>query len=359
MVAGTVHVAVISAAALVLCSCGDTAQARSPSTPRPAPKRTGADSIPKHTSARRPDPEKINEARRLLTGDGVTRDRAKAFELYIRNCDQGDRASCVAIVQFTGVSAEARYKAMEMLVKLCSAGDQKSCRTPLPWYFNENKEWLSRACATGFAVACTRADEFAKGCERNDPDGCFEAAQRDPKHASKWNNDGVEILRRTCRQGIGHDCAALADLYRGKFGGLDDDGMTKELDARASELLLDDCRAADLSACNRLSAPRSTDKPTAAQLEAHMMECYLLPASCRSLVERYRQFKLRDLAAMRIAYEVSCFEGPSRRQADDCVAGAKLFLQDDAVARKDGHRAEVMMRRACELGNPEGCAFRP
>lgn len=351
------ELAMVVCAALLLCGCGDTAQAGPHSTPGPAAKTARDNSAPKQKPAPRPGPEGAHEARRFLIGDGVARDRAKAYELFTRDCEQRDRASCVALVQASRVSSEARSKALKMLVQLCTAGDEKSCRAPIPGLLiNGDKAWLNDACARGYAVACTKADDPVKGCSKGDPDGCFAAAQQQPKQAQKWKDAGVEILRRTCREGVGHDCATLADVYRAKPG--NDDGSTKELDARANDLLLGDCRAADLSACNRLSAPRSTTKPTTAQLEAHLMECYLMPASCRSLVERYRQFKLRDLAAMRIAYEVSCFEGPARRQADDCVAGAKLWLEDDAAARKDRKRAEAMMGRACDLGSSEGCTFR-
>lgn len=338
-------------AAVAGCGCGNTAQAQSPSTPR---KPTD----PTAKYATRQTSDGIRDARRFLKGDGVARDRAKAYELYRTSCEHSDPSGCIVLIGASGVSSDTLSAALDTLVKLCGSGDLKSCRAPYPGILvNGNDDWLADACSKGLAIACTKAGDPVKGCKKGDPDGCFEAAEHDAQGAQRWRKQGIDLLRNTCQQGIGLDCAALADLYRDKFAGLDDDAMMQRLTTRANKILLNDCRAADIAACGRLFGNMGR-QPTALELEAHLMACYLQPSSCLSLAERCRNFNTPDISVPRVAYEIACFEGPTRRRADACFAGAKLFLEDAPTVGADPQRADAMTKRACELGNSDACVSR-
>jgi TPR repeat protein len=324
-------------------------------TPNPSGPQVAAAQPPRPASPSVAD--LTRDALRLLKGDGVARDRAGAFELFAKACELGDRGSCIVLVEASPEpTLNQSETARAMLAPFCLAGDLESCRGHYGSY-NEYEETIE-ACRKGFAVACTTSGDVLKGCQQGDPHGCLQAADvvEDSTEAERWYEQGIAMFRRNCRSGIGRDCATLAARAHV------DDETRDRLKERARELLLPDCRGAQLDACGWLWGDWR-EPPTAIELEAHWMGCYLGDGSvCRTLVARLRNFRAEDLVGLRLAYELTCLEHRTRVSTyleEFCVGGAVLYLQDDPVAGKDRARAEAMLRHACELGYAKACDFQP
>jgi TPR repeat protein len=348
---------------VVLAACGTSGSRQQSDVEHPEP-------------AAREDPATlVLKARQFLTGDDAPRDRQKALSLYLRACQQGERASCTTILTAPGVSHSEQWMAVDVLVPRCLEGDDRSCRAiydlPLDSGIGRDIDSIVKLCDRGLGQACTNLESWAgshpavkgealdllvNGCRRGDPFGCFQAAKLDPTRAQRWNEEGLSRLRTTCAEGVGLDCADLALRYRDKFAGLDDDVMTQQLWARAEELMIPECIAGNVRAC-RLSV--SSSKPSTLMLEASRIECLLAPGGCHTLARLYLGDGVRDVRRARDAYEMSCMlEVPNyswEHRRDDCVAGAELFREDDPVGDVDRARAEVLLRRACELGRVDAC----
>lgn len=355
---------VAASAGAMLAACGPASPTQPPSVGYPEPP------------ARENPTVLARKARQFLTGDGAPRDRQKALSLYLTACQHGDRASCTIVLTAPGVSHSDQWTAIDALVPRCLGGDDRSCRAvdglPIDSGIGRDVDSIAKLCDRGFGQACTALESWARahpavkgdpldflvrGCRGGDPLGCFQAAKLDPTHAQRWNEEGLSRLRTTCSKGVGLDCAGLALRYRDKFGGLDDDATMHRLAQRAEELLLPECIAGDVRAC-ALSV--SSSEPSSERvLEASRIECLLDPGACHTLARLYLGGRARDVRGARDAYEMSCMlEVPNHSweyRRDDCIAGAKLLKEEDPVWGADRARAEVLLRRACELGSIDAC----
>jgi len=304
--------------------------------PRPAPPPSVAPPV---------DP------RKLLLGDGVPRDRERAIARYDEACQRGDPRSCGVVAAMPGVAAERHAAAEEMLWRRCQAGELWSCRTAAhdTPSFPGSEATVRAACDGGLAYACTTlatrtsdAALLARACRLGDPAACFEAGKSDPRQVEQ----AMAILGRNCDAGVGLDCLTIAKRA-------DPGAVQARAAQRALELAVRGCVAADLTAC-RLAQGETAP---ATDLEIRRMACALDPGNCQTLARL--QLEANDAERARRTYELSCLTDVPHYHYDwrvnDCLAGAKLFLDTGGMARPDPARAAALTRKACALGDEHAC----
>lgn len=145
----------------------------------------------------------------LASGDGVSRDEAKAARVLKKACDGGESKGCVGLgVLLTdgrGVAANPT-DAAPLFEKACHDGEALGCGL------------LGNAYAKGTGVSKDTAKAlvlFQQACEGGHARSCFEAgrllltgegATADPPKAA-------ELLKRACDGGQGDACNALGELH--------------------------------------------------------------------------------------------------------------------------------------------------
>ena len=185
----------------------------------------------------------------LATGDGATKDAAKAAQLFEKACTGGDTPSCVnrgrMLADGSGV-AKDEAKASELFDKACADGVAEACGflgTLLLASKDTAKaaEKLKLGCDGGYDKSCGRAARlyatgdgvtqdlgvalqlYTKACRGSDGASCSELAQMHEYGKGTSKNPMIAEMhyRRGCFMGNADACADLGRLEAGKPGGAD------------------------------------------------------------------------------------------------------------------------------------------
>ncbi len=265
------------------------------------------------------DPRACTYAGRLvLDGRGVPRDVTRGIDLLDRACGRGEILACRVAVRWLADAEHARVieGGAEVRGRLdqqldCLTGVRDACveaglsygrgRDGYPLDVARSAEAYERGCTLGQKVACNNlgdAYEYGNG------------VRRDLARAA-------ELYDRACQAGEPLGCANLGHLVE------NGEGVPRDV-PRARTLYRDACAAGNDYGClhEQMAAVESPATPAEAQ---RALERWQRACNARSA---------RACAFVGILYE----DGP------------------DGLAR-DEERNMAAMKRACELGEPRGCAW--
>lgn len=160
-------------------------------------------------------------------------DPAHAAPVLEKLCKAGDKASCDKLV--TAVAATDPKAGIELAVKQCEAGNDAQCADVGGSLLLGSGDdpargiaLLTKACERGAGGLCNQlgraytddtlppdavhaAELFAKGCEHDDADACFDAGK------SLVDTDPVKsvaLFTSNCEKGDLRGCDALGDMWR-------------------------------------------------------------------------------------------------------------------------------------------------
>ncbi len=294
-------------------------------------------------------PTLVEQARRLLIGDGVPQDRRRALVLFERACKQGDLPGCVAISNFVDFSDDRGYGQIieQSLRSQCVEGRILACRyAGRQWSDEDNL--APTLCQQGIGYACRfeafrQANHFpidfrkhdnpdaekllVKACEMGDVISCKIASLRDK--TSPYYKRALELRKIGCRAGYAPDCDATEVSAQVRMSTCVD-----LLDAYACDISYD-------------------DDP---EKERRMREfgCALDEGQCHALGE-FAEKELHDLELARRAYLTSCRRKYYETgQIPDCLAAARLFEPVDRERAKSlRERAEALRTKKCRASVPD------
>jgi TPR repeat protein len=260
----------------------------------------------------------MHTGRLLLDGKGLPRDVTRGVGLLDRACVAGEVLACRVAVRWLAdpEHAHAVTEGTEVRARLdrlldCLTGEGAACtevaldysrgRDGYPRDLARSAEAYERGCTLDQKVACNNlgdAYEYGDGVRRDLP-------------------RAVELYDRACRGGEPLGCANLGHLIE------NGEGTPRDV-PRARSLYRDACAAGDVYGClhEAMSAVESPATPAEAQ---RALERWQRACDARSA---------RACAFVGVLYE----DGP------------------DGYAR-DEDRSRWAMKRACDLGEPLGCAW--
>ena len=256
----------------------------------------------------------VRQADLLAGGFGISKDVAKAEQLYRTRCDAGSSAACFGMGRM--YSADKKHdEALRMMTRACEGGSADACSTVGYLYYTaQGTRWDVSAAATF----------FTKGCELGSSVGC----------------------------------ANSADLYRWGVGVAVDH-------AKAFGFYEKACTPADPAGCAGVGHYVATgegkiavDRKRAEQAlrAACTSEAYLLPDACRELadlLERDRSGSAGEIARIR----TTAFARAKELAVDNpyfmYVLGT--FYADGMATVKDPAQALVWLGKSCDGFDPLGC----
>jgi TPR repeat protein len=154
----------------------------------------------------------------LEEGKLVPKDEARARELYVRACQDGDAAACVPSgfrLSSAGVSPEEGRKGVQLLERGCALGEARACVV------------LASAVEEGRFVekdAQRAASLNMLSCEGHNKFGCWNAAvaHRDGEGVAQDVARYLELAKQACGLESGVACAELGRLHEaGRFVAVD------------------------------------------------------------------------------------------------------------------------------------------
>lgn len=313
----------------VLAACGSPVRTvESPSHGTPAVERKSNDVV---------------LARRLLTGDGIARDRWHALEIFMTDCRTGSKQSCAVILSSLGAGASRRWEAARALWPACKRGDSWACAlaASVDGDREPSSELLQARCASGLPGACFKYSQrygdwhyAQRACELGYPNACMAADKLNP--TLSMSSRLPDIYKQLCRDGDAYACP---------------DDMP---------LLGDDCLHGMARQCQHFVFETGwRTKP-----EVLRAACAINPELCVMYAGYATHLPVPNLELAREAYSTGCLSELDGTEDQEllqftfrvamCRDGADLF-----DAEPDGHATAVAMRaRACWLGDTaeHGCA---
>ncbi|MFN0250915.1 MAG: hypothetical protein ACKV2T_28840 [Kofleriaceae bacterium] len=256
----------------------------------------------------------VRQADLLAGGYGVTKDTAKAEQLYRTRCDEGSSSACFGMGRL--YANDKKYEeALRMLTRACEGGSGDSCSSVGFMYYTAQGTRWDVAAAAKF---------FTKGCELASSVGC----------------------------------ANSADLYRWGVG-------VKVDHAKAFGFYEKACTPADPAGCAGVGHYAATgegaiavDRVRAEQAlrAACTSEAYLLPDACRELadlLERDGKGSAGEIARIRTTGFARAQELAVDNPYFMYVLGT--FYADGMATVKDPAAALEWFGKACDGFDPLGC----
>jgi MYXO-CTERM domain-containing protein len=256
----------------------------------------------------------VRQADLLAGGYGVTKDSAKAEQLYRARCDAGSSSACFGMGRMYA-DAKKLDEALRMLARACDGGSGDACSSVGFMYYT--------AQGTRWDVA-SAAKFFTKGCELGSSVGC----------------------------------ANSADLYRWGVG-------VKVDHAKAFGFYEKACTPADPAGCAGVGHYASTgegsitiDRARAEQAlrAACTSEAYMLPDACRELAE------LLERGGSGNAGEIARIRTTAFARAKELAADNPYFMYvlgtffaEGVATVKDPAQALDWFGKACDGFDPLGC----
>jgi TPR repeat protein len=140
----------------------------------------------------------------LHHGRGVTRDDAKAAELYKLACDGGSAVDCASLGSLyrLGEGVARDYpRALSLLQPACQRGEPNACRTL----------GVMHRLGEGVPASAPRASQlFERACDAGSPDACIDAGE--VLERAKKLDRAATFFQRACDQGAARACTKLGTL---------------------------------------------------------------------------------------------------------------------------------------------------
>lgn len=256
----------------------------------------------------------VRQADLLAGGFGITKDVAKAEQLYRTRCDAGSSAACFGMGRMYD-NDKKHDEALRMMTRACEGGSGDACSSVGFMYYTARGTRWDVAAAAKF---------FTKGCELGSNVGC----------------------------------ANSADLYRWGVGVAVDH-------AKAFGFYEKACTPADPAGCAGVGHYVATgegkitvDRKRAEQAlrAACTSEAYLLPDACRELadlLEKDGKGSAGEIARIRTTAFARAKELAAENPYFMYVLGT--FYADGMATMKDPAAALVWLGKACDGFDPLGC----
>lgn len=317
-------------------------------------------------------------------GEGVEQDRLKASTFWRTACDAGHSRGCYLLGRLyeygMGVAQDA-VKAARLYVLACQGSTSEACISAgvmYAWQVNmqdpeQAYSLIRTACEgtpqrEGTAYGCTllgqfhetgvgveqdaarAASYFQRGCEGGDATGCTwlgdlydtgSGVPRDPQRARS-------LYERGCNANEGMACEKLGDLIEAQDP------------AKALNLYLRGCDDSAAGACGKAGAVFYKSQQVAGNL-ARAIELFKRGCSrgtdidsCTTLANCYLEGRgvSRDVAQAAELLVKVC--KATTEQSAPCMNAGHLYNGGEALPR-DEALALQLFRRACQMGNAEGC----
>ena len=289
-------------------------------------------------------------AEMLIDGKaGWPLDHAKSFRFAKRACDANDAFGCALLglhYQDGLGTVYAPKQAVVVYEKACSGGAGVGCYNLASMHLGAHG--IPFDVAKGEALKQRARTQWEAACKGNAPRWCTNLAFLEApttKASAADQAKSLELNQRACDAGVAVGCleAARARLQLGKT---DAAGFTKELDKL--------CTGGEFAACGVLAALLVLGEKGVAKDTKRGME--LLVRACDG-GDKHSCFQLgvehasgqhvkQDFAATTRAFDRAC----DRALSKACVA-----IAQNLAASREYKRAATYARRACHMGNAEGC----
>lgn len=256
----------------------------------------------------------IRQADLLANGTGVSKDLAKAEELYKATCDSGYNYAC---------------NGLGNLFLLNKKGDQA-----FPYY--------KRACEAGLADGCNGIGYMS-----------FTAT------GVRWNiTDAVTYFSKACELGSISGCANTAELYRYGSGAKQDHKRAFELYSKSCEppLTIDGCYGAGFYLATGTGGIAIDKKKAESVLRVSCVDNqFHHPEACQTLASLLEQNKgsLAEIARLRTSALTRATELAKENPSYMYLLGT--FYRDGVATVKDPAKALEWFVKACEGFDPTGC----
>ncbi len=256
----------------------------------------------------------IRQADMLANGTGVTKDLAKAEELYKTTCDSGYNYAC---------------NGLGNLFLLNKKGEQA-----FPYY--------KRACEAGLADGCNGIGYMS-----------YTAT------GVRWNiTDAVTYFSKACELGSISGCANTAELYRYGSGAKQDHKKAFELYSKSCEppLTVDGCYGSGFYLATGTGGIAIDKKKAEVQLRASCIDNpFHHPEACQTLASLLEQNKgsLAEIARLRNTALTRATELAKDNPSYMYLLGT--LYRDGVATVKDPAKALEWFVKACDGFDPVGC----
>ena len=299
---------------------------------------------------RKSDDGCLRQADLLADGWGITKDVAKAEELYRSRCDAGRAAACFGMAR---VYERQQHldEALRMSARACDGGWADACSSVgfayytahgVRWDVAKSATYFIKACDLGSSVGCANSGDtyrygagaaldhkkafayYEKACRPGDPTGCAGVG-----HYLATGEGGTKVDKRRAQQALRSACENEAYVIPEACQSLAD--------------LLDEQHAgtpAELARLRTTSFSRAQELAKDNPYYMFVLGSYFADGMAT----------VRDPVAALAWFSKSC----DGFDPLGCIAAGKALRATRKAA--DGERARVYYERACAAGVEDGCA---
>jgi TPR repeat protein len=323
-----------------------------------------------------------NLGKRYEYATAIDQDLPQARKLYRRSCTQNDPEGChllgLLYSKGLGVTQDENH-AQTLFEKACGKDFAPACREQAWSTYNiratpkETLKLLGKACEGKDAIACNQlalshihanenSEKVSQGagqaalllrraCLLKDTTSCSNLAQLYEKgHGLRRDSHKAKLLYEyTCHRNSAESCNNLGLL-------LNEQKLKPDASTEADSFFLKACRLGSGEACHNLALSLE-ENSYGERSSAYIVPLYTqacdsdIAPACFNLAQKLRGAPAHDAEKITQHYQKACRLG----HAGACINAAKSlespFPKDDT-----SQEVENSYARACELGEPQGCA---
>lgn len=283
---------------------------------------------------------------------GVTKNAARAAELYRTSCDLGSAIGCHNLAGMSAAGAGGlgvdTTRTVALYERACEGGHGPACT---------NVGKLYAAGRDRVAVDLERAfGAYQKACERDEPEGCALLGRMYDVGKGRVTRDvakAATLYQKACTAGFGMACNNLGVMHA------QGDGVPGPDAIRASDLFRKACEAGEATGCGNLGQVYLKGEGVAADLtrglDLMQKACDMGDAeACRTLARGYGiggGGVARDVPRSARLHRKACEAGAT----SSCVELGQLYERGSSGVPRDVEQALAMYRKGCDAHVAAAC----